>query len=86
MSCQRFRNIFPGYLLFPLACLYVHPHRWIFREASRTVCHGWKLIRQLLTAAYYTRTNRETKRVESLLRSFVYSSLQEQVRNETYFC
>jgi ATP-binding cassette subfamily C (CFTR/MRP) protein 1 len=43
-----------------------------------------RLIRQLLTAAYYTRTNRETKRVESLLRSFVYSSLQEQVSDSNW--
>jgi len=69
---------FPGHLLIPLACLHVHPDRFVLREIHflpRVI----SLTKQLLTAAYYTRTNREAKRVETLLRSFVYSSLQEQV-------
>lgn len=78
MSSQCLWYIFPGHLLIPLACLHVHPDRFVFREIHflpRVI----SLTKQLLTAAYYTRTNREAKRVETLLRSFVYSSLQEQV-------
>lgn len=38
------------------------------------------LTTQYMATVYYRRTSREVKRVESLLRSHVYSSFAEQVR------
>jgi ATP-binding cassette subfamily C (CFTR/MRP) protein 1 len=38
-----------------------------------------RLIKQYLCASYYRHTSREVKRVESLLRSHVYSFLAEQL-------
>lgn len=55
----------------------------VSQKRSKNVEIGKMLNAEILIISYYRETSREVKRVESLLRSHVYSSFAEQVSTDT---